>query len=333
MTNTVHANNLTELRALPAKTLLDFVLKPATDNDRTRFDECVDGYFLPDSVPAIFAAGKQSQVPLLAGWNRDEGSFAVMNESAWQCDRRLYRHGEEGIWRQGAGSYWLYIRQRATTLRGDRWKISPAIGLSHGRPGDGSKHRGRPVIRQCIDIDSILHLLRPRINRQVWEHITRPKFPTCLDRSMWTESHPWRAEDRALSAQMQKFWSNFAKTGNPNGQGVPEWPQYQSAGEWPVMFLNVESKASPDQHRDRYLFLTRVWSKWQRWTARASDSGSLMLLAVSAICCRCGERHRARPRARRGLRSSWREFLLRFPRHVLRATAATPLDVSLSACS
>jgi para-nitrobenzyl esterase len=34
----------------------------------------VDGYFLPESPIAIYAAGKQSHVPLLAGWNVDEGS-------------------------------------------------------------------------------------------------------------------------------------------------------------------------------------------------------------------------------------------------------------------
>ena len=40
-------------------------------------DPDVDGYFLPESVPAIFAAGKQNDVPLLAGWNHDEGSFEI----------------------------------------------------------------------------------------------------------------------------------------------------------------------------------------------------------------------------------------------------------------
>ena len=37
----------------------------------------MDGYFLPESVYAIFASGKQNDVPLLAGWNHDEGSFEI----------------------------------------------------------------------------------------------------------------------------------------------------------------------------------------------------------------------------------------------------------------
>ena len=38
-----------------------------------RFRPDVDGYFLPESIPAIYAEGKQAHIPLLAGWNRDEG--------------------------------------------------------------------------------------------------------------------------------------------------------------------------------------------------------------------------------------------------------------------
>ena len=34
------------------------------------------------------------------------------------------------------------------------------------------------------------------------------------------------AADYAISKAMQEYWTNFAKTGNPNGQGLPAWPKY-----------------------------------------------------------------------------------------------------------
>lgn len=34
------------------------------------------------------------------------------------------------------------------------------------------------------------------------------------------------ATDLALSATMQKYWVNFAASGNPNGSGLPEWPVF-----------------------------------------------------------------------------------------------------------
>ena len=37
----------------------------------------IDGKLLTEPVPDTYAAGKQAHVPLLAGWNRDEGSSAA----------------------------------------------------------------------------------------------------------------------------------------------------------------------------------------------------------------------------------------------------------------
>src|SRR3984885_10512812 len=70
-------STLAELRAIPAEKLVEIFGKPGPD--AFDFDPDVDGYFLPEPVPAIFAAGKQNDVPLLAGWNHDEGSFDVVS--------------------------------------------------------------------------------------------------------------------------------------------------------------------------------------------------------------------------------------------------------------
>jgi para-nitrobenzyl esterase len=73
------AQTLAQLRAVPAPKLLEAVSKKIEGRDVFSFAPDVDGYFLPESVPAIFAAGKQNDVPLLAGWNRDEGSGEVVS--------------------------------------------------------------------------------------------------------------------------------------------------------------------------------------------------------------------------------------------------------------
>ena len=67
----------------------------------------------------------------------------------------------------------------------------------------------------------------------------------------------WTQEDRNVSLVMQKYWSNFAKTGNPNGTDLPNWPPYDATNGWPVMILKAEPDAKKDDLRDRYLFLSK----------------------------------------------------------------------------
>jgi para-nitrobenzyl esterase len=69
----------------------------------------------------------------------------------------------------------------------------------------------------------------------------------------------WKPEDYQLSKLMQTYWTNFAKTGDPDGHhdtpGLPPWPRYQASDHWIVMHLDAKSAASADKDRDRYLFL------------------------------------------------------------------------------
>jgi len=67
--------SLAELRALPADRVLEATLTKQAGGGIS-FSPDVDGYFLPKPVPKLFAEGKQNDVPVLAGWNRDEGNFA-----------------------------------------------------------------------------------------------------------------------------------------------------------------------------------------------------------------------------------------------------------------
>ena len=66
---------------------------------------------------------------------------------------------------------------------------------------------------------------------------------------------PWEDADVAISDQMMTFWSNFAKTGNPSGEGVPAWPADRAVTGYQVMHIGEKSHAAPDALRDRYLFL------------------------------------------------------------------------------
>ncbi len=66
------ATALEKLRAMSAEQVLAAATK---SRDAFRVQLVTDGWFLPESATAIFAAGQQTHVPLLAGWNLDEGGW------------------------------------------------------------------------------------------------------------------------------------------------------------------------------------------------------------------------------------------------------------------
>jgi para-nitrobenzyl esterase len=62
---------------------------------------------------------------------------------------------------------------------------------------------------------------------------------------------PWEPADRTLSETMTSCWANFAKTGDPNGSGLPVWPRYDAGGRR-VLHLDETITVAPDARRTRY---------------------------------------------------------------------------------
>ena len=68
------------------------------------------------------------------------------------------------------------------------------------------------------------------------------------------KSYAWKPADYEVSKAMQAYWVNFIKTGNPNGSGLPNWPDYRP-DVYHRMRIDVKCQAEPEIHRDRYLAL------------------------------------------------------------------------------
>ena len=77
----------------------------------------------------------------------------------------------------------------------------------------------------------------PDGNKEFVEVIT--KFNTVNARPGATEPTP---EDKNLAQIMNTYWANFARTGNPNGEGLPVWPSYSTQKE---EILDIESDGKP----------------------------------------------------------------------------------------
>ncbi|XP_027725250.1 liver carboxylesterase 1-like isoform X2 [Vombatus ursinus] len=66
-------------------------------------------------------------------------------------------------------------------------------------------------------------------------------------------------EEKQLSRMVMKYWANFARNGNPNGEGLPKWPRYDQNGEY--FHINITPKAAKKQKEKEVAFLTELLTK------------------------------------------------------------------------
>ncbi|MBV8107359.1 MAG: carboxylesterase/lipase family protein [Hyphomicrobiales bacterium] len=243
----VGAANLKDLREAPAEAILEAA--PGLG-----YRPIVDGRFLPKSPAAIFAAREQSDVPLMAGWNKDEGfNFTLLQGEAKNRPYaglvreifgartddalRFYPGGspeaEEASARALGGdltiihSTWAWIEAQKTTgkaevfrFRFDRAPLTPQRWF-----GDrDSKSAGAFHAGEILYVFDNLH------------------------------AFPWLISDadRALARLASSYWVNFVKTGDPNGPNLPLWPSFRSGL---VMKLDTPASAALEDGRERQVFL------------------------------------------------------------------------------
>ena len=247
-------NSLEALRAMPAQQVLDAALKLPHEY----FRPDIDGYFLPADCPTIYAAGKQSHIPLLAGWNKDEGSFksyfsndaptvenydarakarfgtnakAFLNVYPAATDDEAKRAAQDFASDRFTGyAMWKWLELQLETGGSPvyRYEFDQTLPLSKDeKPG------AEPTAPHASEIEYVFRVLSSR-------HL------------------PWRPADRKVSELMAAYWTNFAKTGDPNGPGLPRWPAYNRQDGNAVMHLAAEAAAVPDRHRGRYEFLDHL---------------------------------------------------------------------------
>ena len=249
------------------------------ESQRFGFPVVVDNYFLPKTLPQIFNAKEQAQVPLLLGWNSAEipgqafmqgqpysdENYVARVKKEYPTDfeevLKLYPHGSE-----------KEIELSATALAADRF-----ISYSTWKWFDlHLKNSSKPVYRYLYS------KLRPELvdnsmasglaGGTVKKDPNAPKPPAavgaphaceieyCMGNLHLVKEYAWTADDFKVSDTMLSYFANFIKTGNPNGEKLPNWEVAKMGDSTPpIMVLDVESKTVKAKDDARYEFLDKAY--------------------------------------------------------------------------
>jgi para-nitrobenzyl esterase len=215
----VGAHSLAELRRLPAAALLKGAAFQVSH-------PVIEPYVLPRAPYDAFVAGEASDAPVLIGFNAEEArAFVDVNQvtaANFVTDLPV----------------WFPAPLRA-----------PAFLAAFPHATDAEARRSRvdleTALRCAWDMWAWARLQAPRAPVYFYDFGQQPPFPPASPQANWGASHfaelwyvfdhldqepwPWRRSDRRLASQMAGYWTNFVKTGDPNGAGLSAWPRFTAA--------------------------------------------------------------------------------------------------------
>jgi para-nitrobenzyl esterase len=249
-----------------------------------RFNEDVDGYFLPKPPIAIYEAGEQAKIPLLAGSNTAEAPASYVlgdddptPEVLANAIRKFYGERADPVLKAYAATTSDEVYEAATHLASARfmslktWKWTELHLKTGGKPVYRYLYahpRPQPLGLQGRSGSAASIASQ---SRGVSGGVQRPSAPLgarhgveivyAMGNLDLDTRYPWEPADYEVSKVMQAYLVNFIKTGNPNGSGVPDWPAYRADTGYERMRIDVKCQAEPEPNRERYVALETATSK------------------------------------------------------------------------
>jgi para-nitrobenzyl esterase len=204
------------------------------------FAPVFDAWVLPKDPLAAYSGGQQHDVPIIVGSTRNEGNLYLADETDLSVER-----------------YRSFLQARFGDDSGKAFEMFPA-------------YQDTDVPRAMDDFLTVAANAQPaRFVAQSMEHGKSKAFlfqftrrpDTAMARKLgvhhgveiayvfgnMNKSEGYEDTDLRLSKQMMDYWVNFARTGNPNGPGLADWPAYESQSDLSLEF-------SDTIHTNKHLF-------------------------------------------------------------------------------
>ena len=247
---TAQANGAKTMDALGVKTIAELRAKPM--NELTGLSAgglVVDGYLIPEDVSLTFMNGKQHAVDVLTGSNKDEANFGVcpgvggrgggpaLTEDAFKTNAQR-KFGE------AAGEYLkLYtVSSDAEAPSAAHEACADEINWNMRQWAVAQAKAGKKAYTYFF---TRIPTLNGAPSPQGATHTAEISYAWNNPKGQATQT--WNDVDIKLADTMSSYWVNFITKGDPNGNGLPKWPEYKDLANGRVMVLGdtvqVESAA------------------------------------------------------------------------------------------
>jgi len=235
--------SVAELRALPANTLLQ-----ASGGTSSPI---VDGYVILKSIYRAYEQQEQATVPLLLGWNADDLVYVdSMNPEEFEQSVRT-RFGDLAPDFLAAYPHATTEEVKRSQRKMSRDEIFAVQGFAWA--GFQSKLPGSDVF-----VYNFNHRLPAHGHADDFGAFHSGEIVYAYD-NLHTLDRPWEPTDREIADQMSAYWANFARNGDPNGTGLPEWEPFEPDSTKVMVFdTDTETRTLPDLNQ------LRLWESYFR---------------------------------------------------------------------
>ncbi len=211
----------------------------------------LDGSDLPYQVSSPEAYELSRNIPLLIG--------TVKNEFAPFANAAMRNASEEEVmafirerYKSKADAYLTAVRKAypSDTLPTDLIDIDMMF-----RPGAVSQADIKSGLKDGADVYMYLFTWQSPVFDGKYKSLHCMELPfvfNTIDRGI--QMTGGGSDARALAAKVSEAWIRFAKTGNPNHEGLPEWPAYTSQNT-ATMHLDIDCKVEPQLDKELFSLL------------------------------------------------------------------------------